>query len=138
MTTYTSRPERGQLQRQIQAFRLLVLAIAMSLFSSMAMANSDNQMINLNTAGSEALQYIPGIGLNKATSIIELRKQRDGFKNIEELLEVRGIGEKLMEEIRKYGTLEGGVSELTQEMIENPPGKTASVLLQGEILKTIS
>jgi competence ComEA-like helix-hairpin-helix protein len=138
MTTCTSRPERGQLQRQTQAFRLFVLAIAMSLFSSMAMANSDNQMINLNTADSEALQYIPGIGLNKATSIIELRKQRDGFKNIEELLEVRGIGEKLMEEIRKYGTLEGGVSELTQEMIESPPSKTASVLLQGEILKTIS
>lgn len=138
MTTRTSRPKRGQLQRQIQAFRLLVLAIAMSLFSSMAMADSDNQMINLNTAGSETLQYIPGIGPNKATNIIELRKQRDGFKNIEELLEVRGIGEKLMEEIRKYGTLEGGVSELTQEMIKNPPGKTASVLLQDETLKTIS
>ncbi len=112
-------------QHGLKAFQLIqftLLAITITLFSSTAMA----EKVNLNQANAETLQYIPGIGPGKSADIITLRDQTGGFKNIDELLDVPGIGEKTLEDIKKYGTLEGGVSELTEEMQENPPGKSAS------------
>jgi len=125
-------PDVGQrfLNCQIRCLQQLVFAVALGLFSSILLAQentrNDSAKININNASAETLQYIPGIGASKAKSIVELRKQKGGFKSLEELLEVRGIGEKLLESIIKYGTLDGGVSELTQEMLENPPSKKVS------------
>lgn len=125
-------PNAGQnfLPNQIKFLQQLVFAVAFGLFSSILLAQENTQndsgKININNASAMTLQYIPGIGAAKAESIIELRKQKGGFKSLEELLEVRGIGEKLLESIIKYSTLNGGVSELTQEMIENPPSKKVS------------
>jgi hypothetical protein len=45
---------------------------------------------------------------------------------MDQLLEVRGIGESILKDIKEYGTLEGGVSTLTQEMQDNPPSKKVS------------
>ena len=89
------------------------------LFSGIALA----EKVNLNNAGSEALQYIPGIGPSKAKQIIATRESNGKFKTIDQLIEVPGIGEKLLEAIRKHGVLEGGVSTLTEEMKANPPSK---------------
>ena len=132
MCNNTVQPNAGQffLRNQIKSLQQLVVAVALGLFSSMLLAQetiqNDSTKININNASAPTLQYIPGIGATKAESIVKLRKQKGGFKNLEELLEVRGIGEKLLESIVKYGTLNGGVSELTQEMIENPPSKKLS------------
>ena len=82
--------------------------------------------INLNLADTETLQYIPGIGPTKAMDIIEFRKKNGEFKNLDELLQVPGIGAKTLLEIRKYGSLEGGVSRLTDEMASNPPADDGS------------
>lgn len=83
------------------------------------------EKVNLNTAGSDALQYIPGIGPGKAADIIQAREQKGGFVHIEELLEVHGIGEQILLAIKKYGTLDGGVSELSEAMLQNPPSMPA-------------
>jgi len=58
--------------------------------------------INLNTANIELLIKLPGIGIKTAEKIIELRNFKGGFSNINELLEVRGIGEVKLETIKKY------------------------------------
>ncbi|MGQ9541696.1 MAG: helix-hairpin-helix domain-containing protein [Armatimonadota bacterium] len=58
--------------------------------------------INLNTATAEQLESLPGIGPVTARAIIEYRKQNGGFRSIEELLEVHGIGEKRLEQIRPF------------------------------------
>ena len=50
--------------------------------------------VNLNTATVEQLDGLPGIGLAMATRIVEYRQKAGGFKKIEELMNVRGIGEK--------------------------------------------
>jgi comEA protein len=50
--------------------------------------------INLNTATATELQKLPGIGASIATRILEYRQKSGGFKKIEELMNVRGIGEK--------------------------------------------
>lgn len=50
--------------------------------------------INLNTATIEQLDSLPGIGRKTAELIIEYRTRSGGFKRIEELMNVKGIGEK--------------------------------------------
>jgi len=50
--------------------------------------------VNLNTATVEQLDGLPGIGRAMATRILEYRQKAGGFKKIEELMNVRGIGEK--------------------------------------------
>lgn len=108
-------------QSFMRFFQCAVMVTAMAMFSIAGAA----EKVNLNLADAETLEYIPGIGPGKAADIIKLRQQNGGFKSFEELLEVRGIGLKTLEDIKKYGTLDGGVSEISQQMRDNPPSKQA-------------
>lgn len=50
--------------------------------------------LNLNTATLDQLTTLPGIGPKTAQLILEYRTKNGGFKKIEELMNVKGIGEK--------------------------------------------
>ena len=50
--------------------------------------------LNLNTATVAQLETIPGIGTKMAERIIEYRQKNGAFKKVEDLMHVRGIGEK--------------------------------------------
>jgi len=56
--------------------------------------------IDLNTATSEELQTLKGIGPTNAKAIIDYRDRYGGFTCIEEITEVKGIGEKTFEKIK--------------------------------------
>jgi competence protein ComEA len=56
--------------------------------------------INLNTADAKSLEELPGIGPTLAERIIAYRDKKGGFRSVEELKQVSGIGEKKFEEIR--------------------------------------
>lgn len=58
--------------------------------------------ININKAGVEILTKLPGIGLKTAEKIVALRDSKGGFKNLEELMEVKGIGTQKFSAIKKY------------------------------------
>jgi competence protein ComEA len=51
-------------------------------------------VVNLNTASAAEFEALPGIGAKTAARIIEYRQKNGAFKKIEELMNVRGIGEK--------------------------------------------
>lgn len=57
--------------------------------------------ININKAGKEELMMLPGIGVKTAEKIIEYRDAKGKFKRVDELLEVKGIGGKKLEKIKK-------------------------------------
>jgi competence protein ComEA len=50
--------------------------------------------VNLNTATAEQLATIPGVGAKMAERIIDYRQKNGGFKKIEDLMNVSGVGEK--------------------------------------------
>lgn len=64
-----------------------------------------NGLININLADINELQKITGIGQVKAESIIEYREKNGGFKSIDEVKNVDGIGEKTFEKIKEKITL---------------------------------
>ena len=53
-----------------------------------------NALVNLNSASAAQLESLPGVGTRTAERILEYRQQHGGFKRIEDLMNVRGIGEK--------------------------------------------
>jgi len=64
-----------------------------------------NSLININTASAEKLQELPGIGPAYSTRIIEWRNKNGQFFSKEQLLEIKGIGEKRLEAIKPLITL---------------------------------
>ena len=58
--------------------------------------------VNLNKASLEQLTMLPGIGIKTAERILAYRKASGGFSRIDELLEVKGIGDSKFDKIKKY------------------------------------
>lgn len=58
--------------------------------------------ININQAEQSELEEIPGIGPKKAQDIIKYRTDNKGFKAIEEIKEIRGVGDKTYEGLKDY------------------------------------
>lgn len=57
--------------------------------------------VDINRAGKNELMSINGIGEVRADAILEYRKKNNCFKNIQELKEVKGIGDKFLEKNKK-------------------------------------
>ena len=72
-----------------------------------AVTSSISGVVNLNTASSEELQLLPGIGEARAVAIVSMRKQKGGFKRVDDLLAVKGIGEAMLDKMRPHVTLSG-------------------------------
>ena len=62
----------------------------------------EGERINVNTAGYYDLMRLPGIGETRARAILDWREEHGGFSAPEQLLEIRGIGEKILEGLLPY------------------------------------
>lgn len=61
--------------------------------------------VNINTANAEELQQVPGIGPATAQKILQMRKSYGPFKSVDDLLAIRGLGQKRLDKMRKYLTV---------------------------------
>lgn len=59
-------------------------------------------VININSSSSEELQKIPGIGPAMSERIIKFRERHGFFNNVEDLINVKGIGPKKLKKIESY------------------------------------
>jgi competence protein ComEA len=63
--------------------------------------------VNINTASAAELATISGIGPSKAAAIVDHREKNGQFKSVDDLKLVRGIGDKMLEQLRPRVTVDG-------------------------------
>ena len=90
---------------------LLPAVVVLALIASTTIAGSTEStakgVVNINTATAQQLQLLPRIGPSTAERIIEFRTANGPFKKVEELLAVRGIGEKSLANLLPYVVTDG-------------------------------
>jgi competence protein ComEA len=81
--------------------------IIFTLIAFLGLSFSAIAAVNINTATEAELETLNGIGPAKAKAIVEYRKKQGGFKSIDELENVEGIGSKTLNNLRKDLSLTG-------------------------------
>ena len=83
---------------------LIALTLALTALPAFA---GETGTVNVNSAGVEQLALLPRIGPAVAQRIVDYREANGAFKALEDLMLVRGIGEKTFELIKPYASLSG-------------------------------
>jgi competence protein ComEA len=104
--------------------RALVLAMALPLAaagvrSAKAKTSAPQHPINLNSATVTELMQLPKIGAKTAERVIQFRKEHGGFRRSEELMNVKGIGEKSFVKLKPYLTVGVGAGTAV-EAVSSP------------------
>ena len=89
-TDGNSKPNMEERMKKVYLTVILLLFLATAAFAK----------VNINTADAEELATLPGIGQVKAEAIIKYRKKNGKFKDVNELKEVDGIGDKVLTKIK--------------------------------------
>jgi competence protein ComEA len=87
------------------AAALLLLAVAGTLAAAAdapAPPKAPAAPIDLNAATADELATLPGVGAAIAQRIVQWREQNGPFASVEDLMKVKGIGEKSLEKLRPY------------------------------------
>ena len=88
--------------------RMMILLVALAVvmaFSAPSWAG-DAGKVNLNTATATEISQLKGIGMKYAERIVQYRDKNGPFKNVEDLLNVQGIGPKTLEKNKDRITVE--------------------------------
>ena len=78
------------------------LALALAIASGTALAAGKPApagKVNINTASVEQIAALPGVGGKMAARIVEYRQKAGGLKSVQELMNVKGIGEKNLQRL---------------------------------------
>lgn len=68
--------------------------------------SNDQPLVNINTANTDELQTLNGIGPSKASAIVSYREENGLFQTVEDLGQVSGIGDKSLEKIKAQITVQ--------------------------------
>lgn len=87
------------------AMGLAATLLILSVSGAFAQANAPKAKVNINTATQADLESLPRIGPKVAQRIIEYRNQNGNFKKVEDIMKVKGIGEKVFAQIKDLITV---------------------------------
>lgn len=99
---------RNTVRAAFASMMLAVFAAAPAVASQPSAVQAEQtETLNVNTANAEELSMIMvGVGVKRAEQIIKLREQLGGFTELEQLLDVKGIGLKTLEKNRPLISLD--------------------------------
>ena len=98
-----------KLNRLVSAALALAMAFVLSTGLAIA-ADAPAGKVNLNTATAAQLTALPGIGEKLAARIVEYRQKSGGFKSVQELMNVKGIGEKNLAKLEPHLSVGDGAA----------------------------
>ena len=93
------------LKRFVAAVLAAVFALGISAGVASAAAKAPTGKVNINTATAAQLTELPGVGEKLAARIVEFRQKQGPFKSTQELMNVKGIGEKNLQKLQQYLTV---------------------------------
>ena len=85
---------------------IFTFSFVLMLISSTGFTTETSSKVNINKATIQELTQLPGIGESTAKNIVAYREKVGGFKTIDEIKNVKGIGEKKFERIKDLITIE--------------------------------
>ncbi len=95
----------AELQKQNELLRAQLSENSSKDVAGAETSANQSDLININTADATELDKLPGIGPAKATDIISYRETNGGFQSIEEINNVKGIGDKTFENLKDLITV---------------------------------
>lgn len=102
--------------KHLRIFYLFLILIFISSVSLYA-----QELVNINTATLEELMTLPHLGKTKAQAIIDYRKANGNFKSIEEIKNVKGIGDAFFENIKTLITVGDASKTTTSQLAQATP-----------------
>ncbi|HOS97721.1 MAG TPA: helix-hairpin-helix domain-containing protein [Deltaproteobacteria bacterium] len=97
---------------------ILVCSFSLSLYAAQG-------VINVNTATTEQLMMLPGIGEKTAKAVVSYRQANGQFKSIDDVAKVKGIGKKKLDKIRQNLSLQGANTYLPDVHRSQAQGKAS-------------
>jgi competence protein ComEA len=89
--------------KRLSAAGLLIATLLVA--ACVSVAWGEEKLLNINTASAVELAGLKGIGDAKAKLIVEYREKNGPFKTVDDLSQVRGIGDKLLAQLRPAVTV---------------------------------
>jgi competence protein ComEA len=94
---------------------LSLMAVVLLTVSLAAADEGGSGVVNINTASAEQLQLLPRVGPALADRIIEFREANGSFRTVDEIVAVKGIGEKSFEKLEPF-IVTSGATTLTEKV----------------------
>jgi competence protein ComEA len=94
---------------------LMLAVIAAVMVGSVAESGEATGVVNINTASSEQLELLPRVGPALAGRIVEFRDANGPFQSVDEIVAVKGIGERSFEMLEPYLVIDGATT-LTEKV----------------------
>ncbi len=98
--------------KQTKKFLALLVILAMTAVSTVSLGAAEKQaaagsdkLVNINTADAGLLAKLPQVGPKMAQRILDFRKSNGSFKRTQDLMKVKGIGEKIFAKLQPLITI---------------------------------
>lgn len=97
---------------QTKKLLTLLVILAMAAVSAVSLSAADkpaaatgDKLVNINTADAGQLVNLPQVGPKMAQRILDFRKSNGNFKRVQDLMKVKGIGEKIFAKLQPLITI---------------------------------
>ena len=94
----------------VTRYALAVIAIVLAVSLPALAGDAPQGVVNINTATAEQLQLLPRVGPALADRIIEFRQSNGPFGSVDELVAVKGIGERSLANLEPFVTTQGATT----------------------------